>query len=302
MTGLLFLCVANSARSQMAEGLARALFGDRARVESAGSMPAGVNPLAVEALAELSIDAAGQTSKSVTAIDRESVDVVVTLCAEEGCPVYLGKRKLHWPIADPSTNDPTLQHDARLARFRTARDEIRRLLVARAGGLVPDGLGIALESARASDLGAVESLLRASHLPLDGLTDQFPHSYVVARQSGDESGYESGDESGDESRRVLGVAGLETWGDTGLLRSVAVDPVLRGSGLGQRLTRERLEFARRQNLASVWLLTTTAPAFFPKLGFSRRDRASAPAALQASPEFAQACPKSAVCLALELDS
>src|SRR3546814_4196774 len=82
---VLFLCVANSARSQMAEGLARTLLDDRATVASAGSQPSQVNPYAVEAMAEIGIDISGQHSKSVADIDPASVDVVVTLCAEEVC-------------------------------------------------------------------------------------------------------------------------------------------------------------------------------------------------------------------------
>jgi arsenate reductase (thioredoxin) len=118
---ILFLCVANSARSQMAEGLARARFCDRARVQSAGSTPAGVNPLAIEVLAEIGIDITGQTSKSVDTIDPASVDVVVTLCAEEVCPVFLGgARQLHWPMPDPTAAPSELKQQ----RFREVRDQI----------------------------------------------------------------------------------------------------------------------------------------------------------------------------------
>ena len=88
---ILFLCVRNSARSQLAEGLARALFGDRVRVQSAGSEPAFVHPLAKVVLAELGIDASAQSSKSVQSIDPSTVDTVITLCAEEVCPVFLAK-------------------------------------------------------------------------------------------------------------------------------------------------------------------------------------------------------------------
>jgi arsenate reductase len=124
---ILFLCVANSARSQMAEGLARHLFGSAARVQSAGSMAAGVNPLAVRALAEQGIDISRHRSKSTAEIDRD-VDVVVTLCAEEVCPVFLGKaERLHWPLADPAAAHGT--EEERVQRFRDARDEIRRLLI-----------------------------------------------------------------------------------------------------------------------------------------------------------------------------
>lgn len=125
--GLLFLCVANSARSQMAEGLARARFGDAVRVQSAGSDAAGVNPLAVKALAELGIDISGQTSKKVDTIDSATVDTVVTLCVEEVCPVYLAKaRRLHWPLPDPTAGGGS--EEERLARFRRTRDEIRARL------------------------------------------------------------------------------------------------------------------------------------------------------------------------------
>ena len=88
MKGLLFLCVQNSARSQMAEGLARAMFGDSVHVQSAGSQPAGVDALAVAAMAEIGIDISAQTSKSVESIDPHSVDTVITLCAEQVCPVF----------------------------------------------------------------------------------------------------------------------------------------------------------------------------------------------------------------------
>lgn len=127
---LLFLCVANSARSQMAEGLARAKFGGRVRVQSAGSSPSQVNPLALKALAEVGIDGSAQYSKSVDTISSESVDLVITLCAEEVCPVFLSKaRRLHWPLPDPDRRTPDgayadATEEERLVHFRTARDAI----------------------------------------------------------------------------------------------------------------------------------------------------------------------------------
>jgi arsenate reductase len=126
---ILFLCVANSARSQMAEGLARMLFGDRARIQSAGSQPSRVNPYAIEVMQEIGADLASHTSKSVETIDPASVDLVITLCAEEVCPVFLTKtRRLHWPIPDPADPDPALTREEHLARFRAARDAIRARL------------------------------------------------------------------------------------------------------------------------------------------------------------------------------
>ncbi len=127
--GVLFLCVANSARSQMAEGLARALWGAQVNVQSAGSVPSRVNPYALEVMAELGIDLGTHTSKSVHTIAPESVDVVITLCAEEVCPLFLGQAtRLHWPIPDPASDDPTLTRDQTLARFRKGRDMIAELL------------------------------------------------------------------------------------------------------------------------------------------------------------------------------
>jgi arsenate reductase len=126
MSNILFLCVANSARSQMAEGLARQLLGARATVQSAGSMPSRVNPYAVDVMREIGVDLAAHSSKSVDAIDPATVDLVVTLCAEEVCPAFLGKaRRLHWPIPDPATDDKSLSRAEMLQRFRTARDEIK---------------------------------------------------------------------------------------------------------------------------------------------------------------------------------
>lgn len=128
---ILFLCVANSARSQMAEGLARMMFGANATVQSAGSEPSRVNPYAIEVMAELGVDLASHTSKSVETIDPATVDIVITLCAEEVCPAFLGKaRKLHWSITDPASADPMLSRDEMLRRFREARDTIRGKLEA----------------------------------------------------------------------------------------------------------------------------------------------------------------------------
>ena len=131
---VLFLCVANSARSQMAEALARARFGEHARVQSAGTQPSHVNMYAVAVMAERGVDMARQHSKSVSTIDPATVDLVVTLCAEEVCPLFLGAAtRMHWPIEDPASSDPSISREELLARFRRARDEID----ARLDGLTP---------------------------------------------------------------------------------------------------------------------------------------------------------------------
>jgi arsenate reductase len=127
--GVLFLCVANSARSQMAEGIARQLAGERLVVQSAGSAPSRLHPLAVRALAEIGVDISAQRSKAVDDIDRAAVATVITLCAEEVCPLYLGAaRRLHWPLPDPAAHGES--NEASLAGFRSVRDELRERIAA----------------------------------------------------------------------------------------------------------------------------------------------------------------------------
>jgi thioredoxin type arsenate reductase len=138
---ILFLCVANSARSQMAEGLARQILGPEIDVVSAGSAPSHVNPYAIEAMGEIGIDITGHRSKSVDEINVDAVDLVVTLCAEEVCPVLPGRaQRLHWPIADPASKDSTIPAEEMRQRFRAARDQIQaRLEVLKALTDLPEG-------------------------------------------------------------------------------------------------------------------------------------------------------------------
>jgi arsenate reductase len=124
---VLFLCVANSARSQMAEGIARALAPPGVKISSAGSQPSKVNPLAIRALDEIGIDIRGQSSKSVGDIPPDDVEAVVTLCAEEVCPVFLGEaHRIHWSLPDPAHAGSS--EEERLQAFRDVRDELRRRL------------------------------------------------------------------------------------------------------------------------------------------------------------------------------
>ena len=138
-----------------------------------------------------------------------------------------------------------------------------------------------IRPARAEERDELARLLQAAQLPLDGVDEGFPHCYVVTCVD----------------EQVVGAAGLETYGAAGLLRSVVVDDSVRGQGLGRALVSERLEHARRLGLDRVFLLTTTAPAYFGALGFTPAARDEAPAEMRASVEFAGACPGSAVCLA-----
>jgi arsenate reductase (thioredoxin) len=125
MTRVLFLCVHNSARSQMAEAMLRAWGGGRYEAASGGSVATEVRPLAIRAMAEIGIDLAGQTSKTTDAFAGEAFDYAVTVCDEsrEAGPYFPGAAtQLHWAFDDPSAATGT--EDERLAVFRRVRDEI----------------------------------------------------------------------------------------------------------------------------------------------------------------------------------
>jgi arsenate reductase len=114
----------------MAEALARSMGFD---AQSAGSSPSRVNPLATEALTEVGLSTDTHASKHVDTIDPDSVDVVITLCAEEECPVFLGDHtRLNWAMPDPDRKNEELSHQARLGHFRVARDAIAEKLRAMA--------------------------------------------------------------------------------------------------------------------------------------------------------------------------
>lgn len=125
MRGILFLCVANSARSQMAEGIARSLILPGVKIWSAGSRPTSVRPEAIAVLQEIGIDISGHRSKSITDVPSSEVDTVITLCGEEECPVFFGNaQRLHWGLPDPAAAAGS--ESERLSAFRETRDELRR--------------------------------------------------------------------------------------------------------------------------------------------------------------------------------
>jgi amino-acid N-acetyltransferase len=141
-----------------------------------------------------------------------------------------------------------------------------------------------IRAANREDLEAVRSLIAEAALPQDGLEDQFGSCYAVAIESG----------------RLVGSAGVERYAVYGLLRSVVTAPDRRGRGIGEALVRDRLGWAERAGLESIYLLTTTAAGYFPKLGFAPVERAAVPAEIRASREFSTACPSSAVVMRLAL--
>lgn len=135
--------------------------------------------------------------------------------------------------------------------------------------------------AQLSDLTKVEGLLTAAHLPLEGVRDHLAHFWLVF-----------------EGQTLIGCAGLEPYGEVGLLRSVAVDQSHRGEGLGQALVNRVLQESAAGGMKQVALLTTTAADYFPRWGFQVVGRDDLPVALHQSAEFQGACPDSAVALLL----
>lgn len=123
---VLFLCTANSCRSQMAEGIINHFSGDRLEAYSAGTNASFVNPRAIEVLKEIGVDISNYRSKNLSEYDRQAFDYVITLCgdANENCPLYIGgTKKTHIGFDDPAK--ATGAQDEIMSEFRRVRDEIK---------------------------------------------------------------------------------------------------------------------------------------------------------------------------------
>jgi amino-acid N-acetyltransferase len=136
-----------------------------------------------------------------------------------------------------------------------------------------------IRRAKAADLPALEKLLSLCQLPVDGVAEQLGAFLLTW-----------------DGQHLAGSVGIERYGVDGLLRSLAVHPDHRGRGLGATLTRRALTQARRVGLRRLFLLTETAAEYFPRFGFEVIPRQQAPPAVQASVEFASACPVTASCM------
>ncbi len=121
LASVMFVCVHNAGRSQMAQGFLKHLAGDRVEVRSSGTMPADqVNPSAVEAMAELGIDIKDAKPKVLTDEDVRASDYVITMGCGDACPFYPGKKYLDWKLDDPAGKD--------VASVRPIRDQIQKLV------------------------------------------------------------------------------------------------------------------------------------------------------------------------------
>lgn len=120
---ILFVCIANSIRSQMAEGLAKKLLAGNAVIQSAGAFPSQVHPFVIQVLNEIGIDISQQYSKSIESIDIQQIDLIIILCEKESCPDLPSTiKQLHWPMLDPLVAKKPLEQ---LALFRQLRDELK---------------------------------------------------------------------------------------------------------------------------------------------------------------------------------
>ncbi len=146
-------------------------------------------------------------------------------------------------------------------------------------------MDIAIGFAHPGDLAAVRGLLREADLPAGDVTAHLLANYLLARSGA----------------RLVGVIGLELLGRYGLLRSLAVAPACRGRGLGSDLTRALEQHARWLGVERLYLLTTTARAFFEDRGYQVVPRDDLPAAVQGTTEYRALCPASSVCMVKRLD-
>jgi amino-acid N-acetyltransferase len=145
---------------------------------------------------------------------------------------------------------------------------------------------VSIRKATAADYPHITRLLTEAALPLDGL-DGHDNFLVLCQHT-------------TQGSKTIGCAALERYGRSALLRSVALDAAARGQGLGRRVVQQTLQQARRDGIAEVILLTTTAAPFFERLGFRRIPRDEVPAPVRDSAEFRGACPDTAAVLRLVL--
>lgn len=269
MKTVLFACIHNAGRSQMAAAWFNALSDPaRARGISAGTAPGSrVHPEVVEVMREIGIDLAAQQPKFLSdALAREAA-LLVTMGCGEACPAVPGLRRLDWPLEDPKGKP--------LERVREIRGEVRdhvRRLVAEQGWARP----VDIQPLGAADLPAVRALLQQHHLPTHGVGQA--EGFHVARAND----------------RVIGSIGVEQHGEVGLLRSLVVEATQQKTGVASALVQHAVARGTQQGLKALYLLTTTAPGFFEKQGFTRCPRTEAPPAIQDSWEFRTGCPDSAV--------
>ena len=139
-------------------------------------------------------------------------------------------------------------------------------------------VGVDIRPAMPSDFNAVESWLASAGLPTADITPEHLSDFLVATLDG----------------ALIGVIGLEQTDSVGLLRSLVVDPSVRGGGIGFQLVEKLESMAKKRGISELWLLTIDADGYFMKLRYGRRERVEAPIDIQSTAEFSDLCPGDAV--------
>jgi len=280
----LILSTASDARGQIAEGIARALAPRQISISSAGVARGAVDPLAVRVLAELSVACADLRARALDEIDVTGVGAVVVLSEEDPTPPALhGVLRVHWPLQDPARGGGS--EEEQVARYRAVRNELRRRLIrvfAREAipSDAPESPTTSVGPASGGDLDAIRRLLVAALLP-SGDVDGPNQRFIVARQNG----------------RVVGCAGLETFGEDGQLRSMAVHWTGRNAGLGTKLHGRLLFEAVQAGVRMLYVVTTTAEDFFARQGYRKVQTAEVPPGVVGSEEYAAFVPGGGVVMA-----
>lgn len=280
----LILSGASDARGQIAEGIARALAPRQIRISAAGMAAGAVDPLALRVLAELSVDGSDLRTRTLDEVDVTGVGAIVVLSEDDPTPSALqGVLRVHWPLTDPARGGGS--EEERVARYRAVRNELRRRLIrVFAREAVPsdatESPTTSIGPASGGDMEAIRRLLVAALLP-SGSVDGPNQRFIVARQNG----------------RVVGCAGLETFGEDGQLRSMAVHWTSRNSGLGTRLHGRLLFEALQAGVRNLYVVTTTAADFFAAQGYRKVQPADVPPGVAASEEYATFVPGGGVVMA-----
>jgi arsenate reductase len=277
---ILLLSHADSARGQIAAGIARALAPRQVHVSAAGVTRSRLDPLAARVLAELSVDVSDRTSRSVDELDTSDVDAVVTLSDGDEPPAGLrGKLRVHWPMQDPAAGGGS--DEEQLARYRAVRNELRRRFLRTfaheaSTASAPGRTTTTLEPASGGDYEQIRAIVAASLLP--SRTVGMPNQrFILARSDG----------------RVIGCAGLELYGTDGQVRSLAVNWTRRNAGLGTHLHERLLHEAALSGVRTLYVITATAEGFFTRHGWKRVALEQVPPEIRASEEFATLAPAAA---------
>ncbi len=280
----LILSRASDARGQIAEGIARSLAPRQIRISSAGVAPGAVDPLALRVLAELSVVGSDLQALTLEEVDVTGVGAIVVLSEDDPTPAALqGVLRVHWPLPDPAKGGGS--EEERIARYRAVRNELRRRLIrvfAREAiqSDAAESPTTSIGPASGGDLDAIKRLLVAALLP-SGDVGGDNQRFIVARQNG----------------KVVGCAGLETFGEDGQLRSMAVHWTSRNSGLGTRLHGRLLFEAVQAGVRNLHVVTTTAADFFAAQGYRKVQAADVPPGVKGSEEYATFVPGGGVVMA-----